>query len=89
MRQLHVALVARRQPAAPCGSSDEGALQSLATELHGLAWLQAAFQGACLRSLAGAGPAAGPDAHLPLHAAMAARLSSLLAQASAQASGIC
>lgn len=58
--------------------SAEDSLCSLAGELHGLAWLHAAFQGACLHSVAGSGPAAPADAHLPLHAALAGQLHALL-----------
>ncbi|KAL4452275.1 hypothetical protein ABPG75_007937 [Micractinium tetrahymenae] len=61
--------------------SEEDSLCSLAGELHGLAWLHAAFQGACLRTVAGGGQAAPPDAHLPMHAALASQLHSLLTSA--------
>ncbi|KAL4857282.1 Mediator of RNA polymerase II transcription subunit 13-like [Chlorella vulgaris] len=56
----------------------EGNLVEVAGELHGLAWLNAAYQGAGLRTAAGGGQAALPDAHLPIHAAMAERLHALL-----------
>lgn len=61
--------------------SAEGSLCSLAGELHELAWLHAAFQGACLHSVAGGGQATPADAHLPLHAALVSQLHSLLAAA--------
>lgn len=64
--------------------SDEDSLCSLAVELHGLAWLHAAFQGACLRTVVGGGPPAAADAHLPLHAALAGQLHALLAVATGQ-----
>lgn len=79
MRQLQVVLAARRQPDVPA-DGDDGCLQRMAEELHGLAWLHMAFQGACLRSVAGSGPAAGADAHLPLHVALAGQLQSLLTE---------
>lgn len=61
--------------------SAEDSLCSLAGELHGLAWLHAAFQGACLHAVAGGGQPAAADAHLPLHAALASKLHALLTAA--------
>ena len=85
VRTLELALVSRCQADEPAAAADvsmqrsgEDSLCSLAGELHGLAWLHAAFQGACLRSLAGGGQPAAADAHLPVHAALAAHLHSLL-----------
>jgi hypothetical protein len=46
-------------------------LLSLAGELHSLAWLHAAFQGACLCTPAGGGMPASSNAHMPLHAEIA------------------
>ena len=84
VRTLQLALVSRCQADEATADTDrqrseEDSLCSLAGELHGLAWLHAAFQGACLRSVAGGGQAAAADAHLPLHAALVAHLHSLLA----------
>lgn len=86
VRTLQLALVSRCQADDPAAAaidvsmqrSGEDSLCSLAGELHGLAWLHAAFQGACLRSLAGGGQPAAADAHLPVHAALATHLHSLL-----------
>ncbi|KAI3438134.1 hypothetical protein D9Q98_000575 [Chlorella vulgaris] len=64
--------------AAADAKGQEGNLVEVAGELHGLAWLNAAYQGAGLRTAAGGGQAALPDAHLPIHAAMAERLHALL-----------
>lgn len=93
VRQLQVALVAQCWQAAslggpesmPCSETDS--LKHVAAELHSLAWLHAAFQGACLRTLAGGGQPALADAHLPLHAALAMQLQGLSEHACAIASG--
>lgn len=81
MRQLQVTMVATRLPEgqAPLPQHSEDCLRRVAGELHGLAWLHAAFQGACLRTVVGGGQAAPADAHLPLHAALAAQLQCLVA----------
>lgn len=82
VRQLQVSLVAHSTPVDQlAGGSGEACLRQAATELHGLSWLYAAFQGACLRTVAGGGPAAPASAHLPLHAALASQLQCLLAEA--------
>ena len=83
VRTLEVTLVSRCQADEPAAATDrqrseQDSLCTLAGEVHGLAWLHAAFQGACLRSVAGGGQPAAADAHLPLHAAVAAHLHSLL-----------
>lgn len=87
VRQLEVRLVAHTAPDEQLvRSGEEARLQQAATELHGLAWLHAAFQGACLRTVAGGGQAAPAGAHWPLHAALALQLQCLLAEAAACAS---
>lgn len=88
VRQLEVALVAHSQgPSQGLPYSGAEPLRSVAHDLHGLAWLHAAFQGACLRTLAGGGQPAPADAHLPLHAALATQLHSLLGHACAVSAG--
>ena len=84
VRQLEVQLVAHSQGPPSSGAQP---LRSVAQELHGLAWLHAAFQGACLRTLVGGGQPAPADAHLPLHAALATRLQGLLGHACAVSTG--
>jgi hypothetical protein len=89
VRMLRLGLAARCPSvdvAATLQHSGATSLRLLAEELHGLAWLHAAFQGASLRTAAGAGPAAAEDAHLPIHAAACLRLRSLLAAATMCAS---
>lgn len=82
VRQLQVLLVAHNTPDEQlAGRGGEACLRRAATELHCLAWLHAAFQGACLRTVSGGGLAAPMSAHLPLHAALAVQLQSLLAEA--------
>ena len=83
---------------AALGSSDRGSgsnsgsdrskeaadcLRSAAGELHGLAWLHAAYLGVGLHGSCGCGTGqpAPPTAHLPIHAAMCAHLAALLALA--------
>ena len=92
VRQLRVSLVAHRQAPPLEGlelpsCSETDSLKQLAAELHSLAWLHAAFQSACLRTLAGGGQPAPADAHLPLHAALAMRLQGLSEHACAAVSG--
>ncbi|PRW57054.1 mediator of RNA polymerase II transcription subunit 13-like [Chlorella sorokiniana] len=84
VRQLEVGLVAHSQQL-PSSSTDP--LRSVAQQMHALAWLHAAFQGACLRTLVGGGQLAPADAHLPLHAALATQLQGLVEHACAALAG--